>query len=761
MTGGLDDTWQFVLDRNEAYIESNLVEETFVDNKINLIAVVNTSGEIVWKRVLDLESRREIELKEFSSSPLVSTHPILSAREAGQTVSGIFMTSAGPMMNRLAPDYHERQSGAVRGNFIVGRLLIRTAVKELAEQTQIYLNLWPLSEAPDYAERIVVHLINYESPKYSAVAEGNLLRAFTLLHDIQGSPVLLVEVRGKREIVRRGNLAVRFMVASGILGGILVIIVLRVALNRLVLSRFRGLSQALEQVEQTRDLSIRVPAEGQDELTQLCRRINGMLSGLKHAEDRIVQSETNYREAIESASGVPYRLRFGDNRYEFFGSGLEALLEIPLKEFGPGSLGGMVREVHSSKTGQSIDCAEYCGQFRRGEIPLFQVDYRVVTPGGKEKWISDCAVPIANETTGEVIGCLGILQDITERKQFEAALRQKSEFVDAIIQTAEAAVVVLDAEGRIQRMNRACERITGYTRGEAEGQRLADLFLRGSSVDVEQDAMNRLRAGEQPLEYEIAWTARDGQTRLMSLYGSVLLNPLGEVEHLIESGLDITQHRTLEKEILAVSEREQQRMGRELHDGLCQQLGGISFLSEALEEALRREASPLADKAAKIGSAIRDALGQARTLARGGMPVGLESEGLAEALQEMARGIQEIYAIPCQVECAPGFRLNDRAIAAHLYRIGQESMLNAARHARARRLKVDLFQDNGLLTLSVEDDGCGFSEETLARGGMGLHILRYRARLIDAQLKIDSAPGQGTRVVCTLKMPKEEETVSS
>jgi two-component system CheB/CheR fusion protein len=398
---------------------------------------------------------------------------------------------------------------------------------------------------------------------------------------------------------------------------------------------------------------------------------------------------------------------------------------------------------------------------RRGEIPLFQVDYRVVTPGGKEKWISDCAVPIANETTGEVIGCLGILQDITERKQFEAALRQKSEFVDAIIQTAEAAVVVLDAEGRIQRMNRACERITGYTRGEAEGQRLADLFLRGSSVDVEQDAMNRLRAGEQPLEYEIAWTARDGQTRLMSLYGSVLLNPLGEVEHLIESGLDITQHRTLEKEILAVSEREQQRMGRELHDGLCQQLGGISFLSEALEEALRREASPLADKAAKIGSAIRDALGQARTLARGGMPVGLESEGLAEALQEMARGIQEIYAIPCQVECAPGFRLNDRAIAAHLYRIGQESMLNAARHARARRLKVDLFQDNGLLTLSVEDDGCGFSEETLARGGMGLHILRYRARLIDAQLKIDSAPGQGTRVVCTLKMPKEEETVSS
>jgi len=346
----------------------------------------------------------------------------------------------------------------------------------------------------------------------------------------------------------------------------------------------------------------------------------------------------------------------------------------------------------------------------------------MVTPGGKEKWISDCAVPIANETTGEIVGCLGILQDITVRKQAEAALRQKSEFVDAILQTAEAAVVVLDAEGRIQRMNRACERITGYAREEAEGQGMADLLLRGSAVDVEQDAMNRLRAGEQPLMYEITWTARDGQAHLMSLYGTVMLNAEGEVEHLIESGLDITQHRTLEKEILAVSEREQQRIGRELHDGLCQQLGGVTFLSEALEDALRREASPLADKAAKIGSAIRDALGQARTLARGGMPVGLESEGLSEALQELARGIETIYPIRCQVECTPEFRLEDRTVATHLYRIGQESMLNAARHAQARRLKVDLVQDNGLLTLSVEDDGRGFFEDALGKGGMGLHI---------------------------------------
>ncbi len=192
-----DDTWQFVLDRNEAYIDSNLVEETFVDNKINLIAAVNTSGEIVWKRVLDLESRRDIEVKEFASSPLVSTHPLLSAREAGQAVSGVFMTSAGPMLIASRPITTSDNLGAVRGNFIVGRLLTRAAIKDLAEQTQIYLQLWPLSQAPDYARQILIYLINYESPKYSAVAEGNLLRAFALFHDIQGSPALLIEVKGK------------------------------------------------------------------------------------------------------------------------------------------------------------------------------------------------------------------------------------------------------------------------------------------------------------------------------------------------------------------------------------------------------------------------------------------------------------------------------------------------------------------------------------------------------------------------------------
>jgi HAMP domain-containing protein len=161
------------------------------------------------------------------------------------------------------------------------------------------------------------------------------------------------------------------MMASGVLGGILVIIVLRLALNRLVLSRFRGLSQALEQVEQTGDLSVRVPVEGQDELTHLCRRINGMLSGLKYAEDRIVQSETNYREAIESASGVPYRLRFGDNRYEFFGSGLETLLEIPLENSAPEAWARWSGSAFLEK-GESIDCGEYCDSFGRGKFHCFR-----------------------------------------------------------------------------------------------------------------------------------------------------------------------------------------------------------------------------------------------------------------------------------------------------------------------------------------------------------------------------------------------------
>lgn len=752
-----DDTWQFVQDRNEAYIESNLVEETFTDNSINLIGIVNASGEIVWKHVLDLETGQDITLKEFSSAPLVSSHPLLKAQAAGETVSGVFMTSAGPMLIASRPITTSDNQGAVRGNFIVGRLLTRTAIENLAEQTQIALRIWPLSLAPDDAGQIIFRLVNNESSQYSAIMEGNLLRAFTLLRDIQGSPVLLLEIKAKREIVRRGNLAVQFMVASGVLGGILVIIVLRLALHRMVLSRFRGLSRSLEQVEQTGDLTIRIPVEGRDELAQLCGRINEMLAGLKQAEEKIVQSETNYREAIESASGVPYRLRFGDNRYEFFGSGLETLLEMPSGEIGPGRLGQLVHEVHSPKTGESIDCHAYCARFQQGEVPLFQVDYRIVTPRGKEKWISDNAVPVREALTGKIVGCLGILQDITERKQAEAALRKKSEFVDAILQTAEAAVVVLDADGRIQRMNRACERITGYPREEAEGQRLSDLFLRGGSLEIEREAMGRLRAGEQPLEDEIAWTARDGQARIMSLYGSVLHNARGEVEHIIESGLDITHHRTLEKEILAISEREQQRMGRDLHDGLCQQLGGVSFLTEALEETLRREASPLANQAGKLGSAIRDALEQARTLARGGMPVSLENEGLLEALQELARGVHEIYGIPCHLDCDSELVLEDRGLVVHLYRIAQECLLNAAKHAEASHVEVRISRHDERWILAVEDDGRGFSEETLAGGGMGLHILRYRARLIGAQLKIDSVPGQGTRVVCALKMPKEGE----
>ncbi len=206
----------------------------------------------------------------------------------------------------------------------------------------------------------------------------------------------------------------------------------------------------------------------------------------------------------------------------------------------------------------------------------------------------------------------------------------------------------------------------------------------------------------------------------------------------------------LEREVLDASERERQRIGRDLHDGLGQHLTAASMASGALARSLATGQSPLAERAEGIAGQLRAAIAETRSLSHGLAPIELADEGFMAALGALADSIRGRTAVRCVFECPQPVRVANIDTATHLYRIAQEAVTNALKHADASEIRIGLGQRDGALILEVDDDGDGFEPEAVppAATGIGLRVMRYRARLIGGDLVIGSPPAGGTRVAC-------------
>jgi two-component system CheB/CheR fusion protein len=218
-------------------------------------------------------------------------------------------------------------------------------------------------------------------------------------------------------------------------------------------------------------------------------------------------------------------------------------------------------------------------------------------------------------------------------------------------------------------------------------------------------------------------------------------------------GLLRRQVRAQTKMILEISNREQRRIGHDLHDGVCQQLAGIALMSSTLSDDLDEQGAPQAAQADRISALINEVIDHTRSVARGLFPIWLEEHGLGSALDELAENASEIFNIECRFEQEKDSGEIENTIALHLYYIALEAVANAAKHGRAPHVWIRLRSTTGQCSLTVRDDGTGFVVGQTAAAGMGLRIMRYRARMIGSQLRVKSKPGSGTEVSCAVTLP--------
>jgi len=211
--------------------------------------------------------------------------------------------------------------------------------------------------------------------------------------------------------------------------------------------------------------------------------------------------------------------------------------------------------------------------------------------------------------------------------------------------------------------------------------------------------------------------------------------------------------REMERDLVAASEREQQRIGADLHDGLCQYLAGITCVTGSLRDDLAERYQPEAETAGELHELLKDAIVQARNIARGIAPVHMDEAGLASALEDMAASISKLHEVECTFEPEGEILIADRDLATNLYRIAQEATSNAVRHGRAAEISIHLAISDGQVELAVEDDGTGIHTNETQSTGMGLRSMRYRASVMNGTIEIAVRPAGGTRVCCRVPLP--------
>ena len=202
---------------------------------------------------------------------------------------------------------------------------------------------------------------------------------------------------------------------------------------------------------------------------------------------------------------------------------------------------------------------------------------------------------------------------------------------------------------------------------------------------------------------------------------------------------EIARRKGLEGEILEISDREQQRLGQEIHDGLCQHLTAVAFMARSVATRLKNHRVIEVGDLEKIAQLVNDAATDTRNLSRALHRIDVDSAGFVTAMQDLVD--REIWRIPCRLEIRPSFRIEDDMAAGELYRIAREAVINANKHSQAREIVIKLERAAKEMVLRVTDDGVGFPKDPKTKRGLGAHIMSYRARLMGARLEINSPKG--------------------
>jgi PAS domain S-box-containing protein len=390
----------------------------------------------------------------------------------------------------------------------------------------------------------------------------------------------------------------------------------------------------------------------------------------------------------------------------------------------------------------------------------FTMEYRLHRHDGEWRWVLDSGIPFFQEN-GTFAGYVGSCIDVTDRKNSEDALREREGRLQAVLNTAADSIITIDRRGRIIAANPATERMFGYTHDELGGLNVKLLMSPPYRDEHDGYIARYLQTGDARIigvGREIVALRKDRSTFPVEL-------AMSEIEHLglftgiirdisarkqTEQELDHYRKnlRALASELMLAEERERERLAEDLHDGIGQALFRARMKLDQLSIAVPqvREVSTILEEIGKMTNTMTFELS----------PPVLRKLGLRSAIHSLPRDMQQRYALSVQVDDdGRDIPLNERA-AVILFRALRELLINVAKHAETHRARISLRRLNRSLQVEVTDRGKGFDPVEQSRhvesGHFGLFSIRERLEYLGGTCKVQSAPGEGTKVILTVPL---------
>jgi PAS domain S-box-containing protein len=418
-----------------------------------------------------------------------------------------------------------------------------------------------------------------------------------------------------------------------------------------------------------------------------------------------------------------------------------------------------------------------------GEAVASETHY--TSPTGVEGWFENILSPMRRDD-GRVAFVAGSSRDITARKRAEVAIRESEAVLRTVTREAHVGLAMVNQDRRYVFANETYSTILGLPDAGLMGQRVShvlshvydeirpklDRALAGYRVQYELRLPVHPRTGDEHV-YDVVYEPRSGgagpyvvvvivditgRKNAQQILERTVAERTGELQRALdELETQIAERQRLECEILEISEREQWRIGRDLHDDIGQQLVAIGIFAFKLETRLREEAHACAADVVRLRAELGTALQTTRDLSKSLFPVELERGGLVLAIEELAIRTQSLTQANCRVSADADFWI-ERESAIHLYRLVQESITNAIKHGKPKNISIECRVRDGLRTVRICDDGVGFRMPDLASksAGVGLQLFQYRARLLGARVEVRTmSDGTGCEVICRFSSPPQ------
>ena len=290
-----DDTFQFVTDRNAGYIESNLMDATFIDQRLNFMIYFNAQGDLVHQQFFNLVNAQPVE-PDLSTVKAIQALPRLvqSSPGSSEIERGVIITPVAPLLIISAPIVPSLRNEPSRGRLLVGRYLDKTEIERISTLTQLQLTFHPLqSPASTSLPQNAGHF------RHERV-DTNTLLASTVLADISGQPGLEATITMPRTIFRQGYAIWKQHVVSAALLGFVFVVVLILLLNRIVLRKLVRMAHEIDRIRETGVPEQRVTVQGQDEIASLAETINSMLGTLQKLHENQEEKERYLQRVLDT-----------------------------------------------------------------------------------------------------------------------------------------------------------------------------------------------------------------------------------------------------------------------------------------------------------------------------------------------------------------------------------------------------------------------------------------------------------------------------